>query len=403
MLNLCYAWPSAALLTPGVIIDLCLSVATLAVGVAIYRIFHKRLLPPISQGRGRLIRDRLVMGGIALMAVMGLIYIWQDRLPVLAQLHAHLAGTAESPESSMYARIVFSLVAATVVYLLTHTAQHAAINKADDLETKHKFRRLISRIGVVVFVFVALNIWVDSNRLLDSLGLFGAGLALALHESLLCIAGWVLVTVQKPFDIGDRIEVDQTIGDVIDIRVFQTSLLEVGNWVHADQSTGRIINIPNSTFFRQTCANYTKGFPFIWNELTVVVTFESDWLRSKEILLTQAAEEAEKIEDQVREQLTRMQQQYAIRYDHLRPIVYTDVVDNGVSLTLRYLSAVRERRATTHRIWEGILEAFAAERGIDFAYPTTRFYRNEKEGKRGTGGPGQAPPPPCKPSIPSSG
>jgi small-conductance mechanosensitive channel len=128
-------------------------------------------------------------------------------------------------------------------------------------------------------------------------------------------------------------------------------------------------------------ANYTKGFPFIWNEQTIVVTFESDWKRAKAIILQQAQEEAEKIETEVRRQIQTMQSEYAIRYRHLTPIVYTQIADQGVALTLRYLCPVRKRRGMAHAVNEGILEDFAREPDIELAYPTTRFYDAQREHK----------------------
>jgi small-conductance mechanosensitive channel len=249
------------------------------------------------------------------------------------------------------------------------------MRRAADLEGKHKARRAVSWVKILVLVVCVAPIWVSGTQQLGLFfGFLGAGVALSLQETLLCIAGWMLIIVKKPFDVGDRIEISGLVGDVIDIRMFQTSVLEVGNWVGAEQSTGRILNIPNSAVFRGFNANYTKGFPFIWNEQTIVVTFESDWKRAKDIVAKQAQEEADKIEHEVRRQIEAMRERYAIRYAHLRPTVYTHIADHGVALTLRYLCPARERRATAHLINEGILEDFSRESTIELAYPTTRFY-----------------------------
>ena len=98
------------------------------------------------------------------------------------------------------------------------------------------------------------------------------------------LAGWVFIAIRKPFAVGDRIEIGDHTGDVIDMRLFQFTLVETGNWVDADQSTGRIIHIPNGWVFRQSTANYTAGFNFIWNEIPVTVTFESNWEKARDIL-----------------------------------------------------------------------------------------------------------------------
>ncbi len=187
--------------------------------------------------------------------------------------------------------------------------------------------------------------------------------------------------LKRPFDLGDRVEVNGRTGDVIDVGAFHTTLLEVGEWVKGDQSTGRIVFIPNSEVFRHSVTSYTKGFPFIWSEFSVVVTYESDWQAAKDILLSQAEAEAQTIRAEVMERIRAMQHRYAIHYEHLTPTVYTTIADQGIELTLRFLSPVRQRRTIAHRIAEGILQAFAARKDIDFAYPTTRIYRNLEEGK----------------------
>ena len=301
-------------------------------------------------------------------------------MPEILQTHYELLRRFNLwiTDHHIYGNIVLSVVAVLAVLLLGRVIQRALLRGAADLEAKHKIRRAVSWSEAVAIIFCLAVIWISGTRHLGLfLGIVGAGVALSLQETLLCIAGWALIVVKKPFDIGDRIEISGLSGDVIDIRVFQTSLLEIGNWVDADQSTGRIINVPNSAVFRGLNANYTKGFSFIWNEETIVVTFESDWKRAKQIMLKQAQEEAEKIEDEVRRQIDTMRGKYVIHYDRLTPTVYTHIADSGVALTLRYLCSVRQRRSTAHLINEGILEDFATEDRINLAYPTTRFFKPE--------------------------
>ncbi|MEZ4386984.1 MAG: mechanosensitive ion channel family protein [Candidatus Krumholzibacteriia bacterium] len=223
------------------------------------------------------------------------------------------------------------------------------------------------------------------------LGLVSAGLAIALQDPLVNLAGWIFVSVRKPFVVGDRVEIGDHRGDVIDLRLFQFSLIEIGNWVHADQSTGRIIHVPNGWVFKHTIANYTAGFRFIWDEMAVMVTFESDWRRAKEILAEIAGRHAVIKDDEASEEVRRASRRYMIFYQHLTPIVWTSVADSGVVLTMRYICEPRRRRSSAGAIWEDVLTAFEAEDAIDFAYPTVRYYDNRAEGKPGAGGAPRAP------------
>jgi small-conductance mechanosensitive channel len=144
--------------------------------------------------------------------------------------------------------------------------------------------------------------------------------------------------------------------------------------VDADQSTGRMIHIPNRKVFSDPLANYSKGFQFIWNEIPVLVTFESNWRKTKTILQEIIAKHEQDFRQDVEDQLRQTAQEYLIYTPTTTPIVYTDVKDSGVLLTIRYLCKPHERRTTSAVIWEEILEAFGEHEDIDLAYPTTRFY-----------------------------
>ena len=181
--------------------------------------------------------------------------------------------------------------------------------------------------------------------------------------------------------MGDRIEVGGHRGDVIDIRLFKFTLLEIGNWVHADQSTGRVIHLPNSLILTDVIANYSRGFELIWNEIPVLVTFESNWEEAKRILVRVGEEHDAHLSHEAERRIREASKRYMIVYSKLTPTVYTSVQDCGVLLTLRYLIGPRKRRGSEQAIWEEVLREFAAREDIDFAYPTQRFYDNVDGGQ----------------------
>jgi small-conductance mechanosensitive channel len=211
------------------------------------------------------------------------------------------------------------------------------------------------------------------------LGLLTAGLAIALKDPLTNIAGWIFIITRKPFVVGDRIQIGENAGDVIDLRLFQFTLLEIGNWVDADQSTGRIIHIPNGKVFTQNQSNYSTGFEFIWNEIPILLTFESDWKLAKELLGGILNEHAESLSADAEKRIIEASKKYMIFYQYLTPIVYTSVKDSGILLTLRYICDARKRRGTEHAIWEDILDSFSKQDEIEFAYPTQRFFNRNIE------------------------
>lgn len=245
---------------------------------------------------------------------------------------------------------------------------------------KPESRYLISRASDYVFGFIGvalmLRIWVQGvTGMATYLGLLSAGIAFALQDPLVNLAGWLFIVTRTPFEIGDRVQIGQHIGDVVDIRIFQFTLLEIGNWVHADQSTGRVIHVPNGWVFKQSVANYDKGFRYIWQEIEVLVTFESDWRLAKEVLLKTVNDHAEHLTDDAMQEIEKAAERYHLKFSKLTPAVWTSVADSGIKLTLRYLCKPRERRSSQHEMWESILEAFEGLSNVELAYPTTRFYQ----------------------------
>lgn len=254
-------------------------------------------------------------------------------------------------------------------------ADYLVRKRIPDIRRIYLWRRTILYLYTLLVLVLIARVWVKGvDSLTTFLGLASAGLAIALHDTIANMAGWLFIVTRKPFKVGDRIQIGDAAGDVIDIRLFQFSMVEIGNWVDADQSTGRIIHVPNNKVLREPLANYEIGFAYIWHEVPVLVTFESDWKQAKQMLQRIADENARHLSEGAQAQIRRAAEKYMIFYDKLTPIVYTTVKDSGVLLTLRYLVNPRERRAAEERIWEAILEAFAREEHINLAYPTTRFY-----------------------------
>ncbi len=251
--------------------------------------------------------------------------------------------------------------------------------KTKDVKIRYQWNRSLSFIIPFTGIILIGAVWVPAFEQFGTfLGIITAGLAIALKDPIANLAGWLFILIRKPFVIGDRVQVGIHTGDIIDIRLFQFTMLEIGNWVEADQSTGRIIHIPNGKVFLEPQANYSTGFEYIWNELKVLITFESDWTKAKTILEEIVYKYNKDIGHKAQKEILEASKNYLIYYKHLTPIVYTAVKENGVQLTLRYLCNPRMRRGSENEIWENILTQFGTIKEIDFAYPTTRFYKQNE-------------------------
>ncbi|WP_439882505.1 mechanosensitive ion channel family protein [Pontibacter sp. MBLB2868] len=287
--------------------------------------------------------------------------------------------------SEFYQHLLVTLAVVLGLWLMSTLVLSIAFKREKDIRKRYQWRKFTNYIITGIGIILLVNVWFGGLRSIATfLGLLSAGLVLALREPVLNMAGWLFIIWKRPFRIGDRVQVGDIIGDVIDIRLFQFSVNEIRGWVNADQATGRVVNIPNGRLFTDPQANYNYGFPFIWNEVTVVVTFESNWHRAKAILTEIVDKHDEKLSEQAMQQVKRQSQRHLIFYDDFSPSLFTDVQENGIRLTMRYMCSVLRRRKSTNDIWEDVLTAFASTDDVRFAYPTTRFYQaNEGQKMQG--------------------
>ncbi len=286
---------------------------------------------------------------------------------------------------ALQSRLLATLVIIGGLWALRRVGLTLVYRRVTDPWSRYRWRKTTTYIALAVGLLLVGRTWIAGIQAVATfLGLLSAGLAIALKDPVANLAGWVFIVWRRPFDVGDRVQIGAHAGDVIDLHLFQFTLNEIGNWVNADQSTGRIIHVPNGRIFTEPLANYDKGFKYIWNEVPVIVTFESNWQKAKGILTNIAITHAAHLTAEAERDLLTASQQYFISYTKLTPIVYTSVVDVGIRLTIRYLIEPRRRRGTEQAIWEDILTAFGQSPDIDFAYPTTRRYDNIREGKPGT-------------------
>jgi len=284
------------------------------------------------------------------------------------------------PETQM--KVFLLLLISLILWVLYFLINWLVWRRTEDVRTRYRWKKTSGYILIILGLFIIIRLWFRGfESLATYLGLLSAGLAIALRDLVSDLAGWLFIIGRRPFSVGDRIQIGNFAGDVIDIRAFQFTLMEIGNWVDADQSTGRVIHIPNGMILREVLANYSKGFYYIWNEIPVLITFESDWQKAKKILQKIAEQDSERLSKAAEKRIKEASKKYMILYSKLTPIVYTSVKESGVLLTIRYLCEPQSRRGSEQKIWEDILKEFALQKDIQLAYPTQRFYnyRLEKE------------------------
>ena len=201
-------------------------------------------------------------------------------------------------------------------------------------------------------------------------GLLGAGLALALKEPLLSIAGRLSIWWGHLYRVGDRIEFESMAGDVIAIGIFYTRMLEIGNWIHGDQTTGRIVQFPNASVYQHSVFNYTQNFSWIWDELMLPVTYASDVAAATEILAATGDEYTRDFLATAAGEIDTLRSSFLLPDLNLKPTVYTRVTSNYVELTMRYLVDPRKRRAANSWLYAKVFERVRANPAITIGSDT---------------------------------
>lgn len=287
-------------------------------------------------------------------------------------------------DQNLQTKLLYTILVVAGLWVIRRMFGRSLSRRIREPKSLFLWQRISTYLAVVIGLLLLARIWFRSfSGLATFLGLASAGIAIALREIIANIAGWFYIIIRRPFVLGDRIELAGVRGDVVDIRVLGFSLMEVGNWVAADQSTGRIVHVPNGKLFSEHVANYTSGTDHIWEEVPVLITFESDWRKAKgliENIMSGLIVDANDITSVRSDEAGR----YLIYRGVSTPIVYTSVESSGILLTARFPVEPRKRRGSVQEVWESILDSFAEHDDIDLAYPTTRFYYHTAESRQGT-------------------
>ncbi|MGB9939430.1 mechanosensitive ion channel family protein [Methanosarcina sp.] len=265
--------------------------------------------------------------------------------------------------------ILDSLLASLIVVLLAYTINSLAGNfiqkKVMTARDRYTLRKTISIVVTVLASASFFAIWVErTSTLIIAYGILSAGIAIALQDLLKGIAGGILIITSNPFNAGDRIQIGDNIGDVLDIGNFSTKLMEIKEWGNSDQYTGRIIQLPNSFVLSQPIKNYTRDFSFIWDEIRIMLIYGSDWKKAQEIILKVADPIVKEFEPRAKEELLNMEGKYFLATYDVQTGIYTSISENWIELRFRYVVEPRKRRAVNNLLTSKLLEAFEKEEDI---------------------------------------
>jgi len=253
--------------------------------------------------------------------------------------------------------MISALLSLAVVYAVARFLQHAVEQRVKSKETRYRARKFVSFIGYLAAVLVLLALFSDRiSQLTVAFGVAGAGVAFALQEVIASIAGWVAISFGGFYEPGDRVELGGIRGDVIDIGVLRTTLMECGQWVNGDLYNGRIVRVANSFVFKEPVFNHSADFPFLWDEIAVPVRYGSDWEYARHTLTAVTNEICKDYAIQSSAAWKEAVKKYRLEEARIEPMVTLAATENWIQFTARYIVDYRKRRFVKDRLFTRILE-----------------------------------------------
>src|SRR6202166_2061059 len=259
-------------------------------------------------------------------------------------------------------------IAAVVGILLIHATfrvlEETLPRRFGRADARYKVRKFIAFSGYLsILLFLAILFEDRLGRLSFALGVVGAGVAVALQDVLASIAGAFSIGFSKLYAVGDRVQIGDTRGDVIDIGLLRTTLMETGNWVGRDLYNGRIVRIPNSIVLKGSVFNYSQGFRFIWDEIKVLFTITSDCQLAREMMLRVAKEAIGEYLLEAQSLWKVMSDNYQSANPPLEPTVALVVNAGSLEFTVSYVVDYTKRTAMKDQLFTKVAEEVSNSEG----------------------------------------
>ncbi len=253
-------------------------------------------------------------------------------------------------------KIIFAIIAILIIRAIV-AGFHGTLYRIKESQSRYRVRKLINLVGYLTAILFIAVIFKDRlGGLTIAFGVAGAGVAFALQEVIASVAGWVAISFGSFYDTGDRVQLGGIKGDVIDIGMLRTTLMEMGEWVKADQYTGRIVRIANSFVFKEPVFNYTADFPFLWDEIAVPIMYGSNYERARTIMVQCAREVVGEYVDSAREKWRTVAKRFVVEDTVIEPSASLIFHDNWIEIAVRYVVNAKKRRVTKDKIFTRILE-----------------------------------------------
>lgn len=257
--------------------------------------------------------------------------------------------------------IFYTLLTLLIGKTLIYTLKKQLI-KINNNKLQYKTLNFIKLIISIIQILIIYLIW-ESNikNAMTLISFVSAAITLSLKDYILNLFAGFYIKLYKPFKLEDRIEIKGQKGDVINLGALFFELLEISdNYGH--QSTGVVSIIPNSIIFTETVKNMNKGFKYIWDEIKVQISLDSDVILAKKTLykIINNIDVIKNIPTKMKNEL-KNNTSYRMYYNKYEPMIYTEVKDKHIELNIRFLINPKKARLVESYIWNEILKEYKNE------------------------------------------
>ena len=269
-------------------------------------------------------------------------------------------------------RLLYIAIGIVAVLVVTGFLKRMVNTKIENTDHRYRVRKAVNFVGYLLILIILLIIYGDKlGNLGVALGLAGAGITFALQEVIVSFAGWLNIILSGTPSVGQRVKIGDAKGDIIDIGVMRTTIMEMGDWVEGDLYNGRIITLANSYVFKEKIHNYSAEYPFLWDEVKVPIRTESDHELARQVFTKVVNEICEDYAIKSEKGWKNMANKFRVEQANVRPTVRLKFDENWITFTLRYIVDYKSRGTTKDKIYTALLDEIAKHPTITIATSTS--------------------------------
>jgi len=265
---------------------------------------------------------------------------------------------------SLTTRLIYSIVGIVLIRNAFRLLEHTLTPHFGYGDQRYHARKMVTATAyIVIFAFIMILFADRLKHVGFAVGVIGAGVVVALQDVIASLGGFIAIGFSNLYRVGDRIQVNETRGDVIDVSVMRTTVLETGNWVSGDLYSGRIVRVPNSVVLKGLIFNYSQGFKFVWDEITIRLTCVSDHEQARQMLLRVAKETVSYYLTEAQDSWKRIVENYRVQNRPLEPTVTLDASGGSLDFSLSYLVDYTKRTTVKDQLFTKIVDEIVSSQG----------------------------------------